>query len=146
MKLSIQNGVSCVGCFHVFGCERYGKVEIQVEAENGAGDEDDEDGKGGILKVGHLNLHGPKLDAPSSVLVGRGRFEAHVLPVGALKVLKVIGLGEIKLFEVFSKDDQWISDEEMGKMSGEEVIHSTMHESLLKILVHHQIWIHIFFP
>lgn len=98
-EAALAHGVACVRRVHVLRRTRDGQVEVQVEAEDRACDEHDEDGKGCILKVGHLDLHAAKLDAPAGhVVTGarRGRLEAHVLPVCRLQVLKVVGRGEVQ--------------------------------------------------
>ena len=53
-----------------------GNVKVEIVAEDGSSDEHQEDGKGGVLKIGHLNLHRSKLDAPSGVGIGWRWLEA----------------------------------------------------------------------
>ncbi len=77
-------GIDCipgVSCFHIGGCERDGNIEIQVEREDGTGDEDDEDCKGGVLEISDLDFHWPEFDAPASIFVVGRWLEAHVLPI-----------------------------------------------------------------
>lgn len=120
----LAHGVAAVRRLHVLRRAGNGYVEVQVEAEDRARGENDEDGKGGILEIRHLDLHAAKLDAPAS-LAARGRgLEAHVLPVCALQVLKMVGAGEVEVGQVFVEDDNGVADEEVGKVCREEVVHA----------------------
>lgn len=58
-----------------------GDVEVEAEAEDGAREEDDEDGECGVLEVGHLDLHGSELDSPSNRGVHGRRLETDGLPI-----------------------------------------------------------------
>lgn len=91
----VEGGVAAVGRLHVLVDFDDGDVEVEVEGQDGAGDEHDEDGEGGVLKIRDLDLHGAEFDAPPDVVVGRRRLEAHVLPVGRLDVLKVVRLAHV---------------------------------------------------
>eukprot|EP00966_Prymnesium_polylepis_P300745 6950315-Prymnesium_polylepis.2 len=55
-----------------------GHVEVEAKVEDHTRDENDEDGEGGVLKVGHLDLHRAELDAPANV----GRARLRVEPLG----------------------------------------------------------------
>jgi hypothetical protein len=46
-------------------CLGDGNVKIYAHAHDRSREEHDEHREGGILKVGHLNLHATKLDAPA---------------------------------------------------------------------------------
>ena len=81
VEFLVEYCVTSVRCFHVGGREWNGDVEIQVEAEYGASDQDDKDGESGVFKICDLNLHRPEFDAPAGVLVVWWRLEAHVLPI-----------------------------------------------------------------
>lgn len=67
---------------HVLGREGDGDVKIEIEAEDGAGDEDNEDREGSIFVIGDLDFHGAELDAPACIFVMRWWLEPHMLPVG----------------------------------------------------------------
>ena len=95
MKLLIEHGVSHVGGLHVLSAKRDGDIKIQIKAKDGTSDENEEDSEGSIFKVGDLNFHGSEFNPPAGVFIVRGRFEAHVLPVGGLKVFEMIGFVQI---------------------------------------------------
>ena len=114
---------------HVFGRAWDGKVEVQLEAQYGAGDKHDEYGEGGVFEIGHLDLHRAELNAPADVGVGGRGFEANVLPVGRLQILEMVGFAEVELIEVFGEDYQGVADEEMGKVGGEKGIHAAGNEA-----------------
>ncbi len=107
-----------VGGLHILGCFGNGDVKVQVEAEDCARDEHDEDGESGVFKVGDLDFHWAKFNPPASVFVVWWRLEAHVLPVGGLQIFKVVGFVKVEGFEVFSEDDNGVTDEEVCKMGG----------------------------
>ena len=77
----VEDGVAGVGGFHVLGGEGDGDVEVQIEGEDSAGDEDNEDCESGVFEVCDLDFHWAELDAPASVFVGWRRFKPNVLPV-----------------------------------------------------------------
>lgn len=56
----------------------------------------------------------------------------------------MIALLQVQRLEIFGEDHDGIPNEEMGKVCGEEIVHSAIHESLLDILIHHEIGIEIF--
>lgn len=143
-ELLLQDGVAGVGRLHVLVDALDGDVKVEVEGKDGAGDEDDEDGEGSVLKVGHLDLHGAELYPPADVVVGGRRLEAHVLPVGRLEVLKVVRLFEVQPLEVLGEDDDWVADEEVGKMRRQEIVHSPLDELRLDILVDDEVGVHVF--
>lgn len=120
---------------HVLVDAQDGDVEVEVEAKNNAGDEDHEDGKGGVFKIGNLDFHGAELDAPSNRVVGGWRLEAHVLPVGGLYVFKVVGFGQVEGLKVLVEDDDGVADEEVREVIGEAFVHAAVHELLLDVLV-----------
>jgi hypothetical protein len=93
-----------------------------------------------------LDLHWPKLDSPSDVVVWWWRFEAHVLPIGRLEILKMVRLGQIKAFEIFAEDHKRISNEEMRKVGCKKVVHASLYQSFSQLFVHYQIWIKILRP
>ena len=116
-----------------------GNVEVEIEAEDGSSDEHQEDRKGGVLKIRHLNLHRSKFDAPSCVGIRWRWLEAQMLPIGRLKVLEMIRLVEIEVLQVLLEDDERVANEQMGKMRSEEFIHATIHQPSFEIFVHDQI-------
>ena len=132
-ELVVEYGVARVGRFHVLGGARYGDVEVEVEREDGAGEEDDEDGEGCVFEVGHGDLHAAELDTPADVGIGWGRLEAHVLPICGLDVLEVVRARGIQGFEIFVKDDDGITDEEVGEVRGESVVHTAIEEFLFEL-------------
>ncbi|KAF4508257.1 hypothetical protein G6O67_004663 [Ophiocordyceps sinensis] len=138
-----EEGVEGVGALHVLVDTLDGYVKVEVKGENGARDEHHEDGKGGIFKVGHLNLHGPELDAPANRVIGGGRLEAHVLPVCRLYVLKVVRLGKVKLPEVLGEDDNGVADEQVGKVRGEAVVHAAVEQLGLDIGVDDEVRVQV---
>lgn len=139
----LEDSVAGVGRLHVFVDAGDGDVEVEVEAEDDAGDEDHEDGEGGVFEIRDLDLHGPELDAPADRVVGGRGFEAHVLPVGALDVFKVVRLGEVELLQVFVEDDDGVADEEVGKVGGEAVVHAAVEELLLDVLVDDEVLVEV---
>lgn len=84
MEFLGEDGVAGVCARHVFRREWDGDVEVQIVAQDGAGDEDDEDGEGGVFEIRDLDLHRTEFHTPAGVLVVWGWLEAHVLPVGGL--------------------------------------------------------------
>jgi len=66
---------------------RYRNVEIQPIGQNRTSEQYNENRKGSILVVSHLNLHAPKLHPPADIPTGWGRLETHMLPVCGLDVL-----------------------------------------------------------
>ena len=69
-----------------------------------------------------------------------------MLPICRLKILKVVGLVQVELFEVFGEDDDRISNEEVGEVSSQQCIHSAVHELLLQVFVYDKVRIHVLFP
>ena len=61
---------------------------------------------------------------PTDVAVRGRRLEAHVLPVGALDVLKVVRASTVVLVEQLLVHDNGIPDEEVGEMAGQRHIES----------------------
>lgn len=90
-----------------------------------------------------MDFHGAEFDAPADVAVGRGRFEAHVLPVGGLEVLEMVGFGEVEGLEIFSEDDDRVADEEVGEVCGKEVIHAAIYEALFDGFVDDKVRVHV---
>jgi hypothetical protein len=128
-----------LGALHIDVDLGNGNIEVGAEAEDGAGEEDDEDGEGGVLKVGELDFHRSELDPPADVAVGRRWLEAHCLPVGRLDVLcarffsndvdcqrpthlEVIGRDIVVLIEGLGEDDDGIADEEVGDVISEQLV------------------------
>ncbi|KAI6752844.1 hypothetical protein HG530_013596 [Fusarium avenaceum] len=105
-----------------------GDVEVEVKRQDRACHQNHKDGESSILKIRDLDLHGTELDSPADAVVGRRRLKAHVLPVSGLNVLKVIRLAQVQLLKVFFKDDNRVSNEEMGKMSCQAIIHTALKE------------------
>ena len=66
---------------------RNGDVEVETKTEDSPREEDDENRVGGVLEVGRLDLHTPKLDSPTDGRIGGRRFESKSLPVRRLDVL-----------------------------------------------------------
>lgn len=103
-------------CFHILRHPRDWDVEVEVEGEDCPGDEDNKDGEGGILKVSDLNLHWSELDTPADLRANWRGFEAHMLPVGGLKVFKMVSLVEIEFLEIFVEDDNGIANKQVGEV------------------------------
>jgi hypothetical protein len=49
-----------------------------------------------------------------------------MLPISGLEVFEVVSFGEVESFQVFSKDDEGVTDEEVGKMSRKALIHASI--------------------
>lgn len=114
VEFLVQDGVASMGCLHVLGRALDGNVEIEIETQNGPGDQHDEDAEGCVFEIRDLDLHGAELDSPANIVLPRWRWlESHVLPVGGLEVLKVIYFVQVELFQIFREDDQWIANEEV---------------------------------
>jgi len=135
-----------VCCLHVLGCLGNRNVEVQVEAEDRSGDQNEEDRKGGVLIIGNLDLHGTKLDTPANVVAWWWRLETHVLPVGGLQILEMIDFVKVKLLEVFSEDNNGIADEEMCEVGSKEIVHATIHKFLLCGFIYYQLGVKVLPP
>mmetsp|Transcript_23032 Transcript_23032/g.74589 ORF Transcript_23032/g.74589 Transcript_23032/m.74589 type:complete len:208 (-) Transcript_23032:1499-2122(-) len=135
------DGVADVGLAHVGvdGGQRH--VEVEVEVEDDPRDKYDEDGEGGILKVGQLHLHRPELGAPADVRVARERclwrrrLPADGLPVGRLDVLKVVCLGVVVQLDALAVNDERITDEEVGDVARQDIVHPRLDKRLVRLLV-----------
>lgn len=138
-----HDGVACVRGLHVLCGPWDGDVEIQVEAQDGAGHEHDEDTKRRVLEVGDLDLHAAELDAPANIRVWRGRLEAHVLPIRALDVLEVVAALGIERLEVLGENDQRVPDEQVREVRGQEVVHAAVEQFLLQPFVDDQVRVHV---
>jgi len=114
-------------------------VKVGVETEDCTGDQDDKDGKRSILKIGQLNLHGSELDTPTDrARLGWRGLEPHGLPVGALKVLKVVrGLVVVHIQE-FMEDDQWVADKEMGNVARQQIVDAIVGQLLVNVFIVNQ--------
>lgn len=73
-----------------------GDVKVDTVAQDNPGDEDNEDGKGSILKICHLNFHTTKLYSPAYGGIGGRRLESHGLPVCRLEVLGTREMGKMR--------------------------------------------------
>jgi len=146
VELLGSHGVDRVRRLHVLVDLGYGDVEVEIERQDGARDEDNEDGERGVLEIRNLDLHGPELDAPPDIVVGRRRLEAHVLPVGGLDVLKVVRLGQVQFFQVLGKDDDGVADEEVRKVRREPVVHAPIQKLLLDGLVDDEVLVEVLGP
>ena len=131
-----NNSVPSVGCLHVFRRAGNGNIKVEVETDYSPCDKDYKDRKGRVLEVSDLNFHWAEFNSPSYVVVCWRRFESHVLPVCGLEVLEMIGLTKVKRLKVFCKNNDRVTDEEMGEMCGEKMVHSTVHQALLYVFVH----------
>ena len=69
-----------------------------------------------------------------------------MLPIGGLQVLKMVGLCEVQRLEILCEDDNGVSDEEMSKVRGEEIVHSAIDQSLFDVLVNDQVGVKILRP
>ncbi len=110
IELFIKHSIAFVCCFHVLISLWDRDIEIQIKAQNGSCNEHNENGKSSVFKISDLNLHGSKLDTPADVAAGRRWLKSNVLPIGGLKVLKVVGLGEVQLLEIFIEDDNGVAN------------------------------------
>mmetsp|Transcript_69480 Transcript_69480/g.165660 ORF Transcript_69480/g.165660 Transcript_69480/m.165660 type:complete len:514 (+) Transcript_69480:447-1988(+) len=113
----------------------HGDAQVQLQIQNGPGHEDDEADEGGVLEVGHLQLHGPKLHAPADVvgvfvaqlaLVGRRRLPAEGLPVGGLEILPVVDVTAVIQLHTVRKDHERIRCEEMGNVLCEDLVDTSV--------------------
>ena len=136
--------VAAVGGLHVLRGARDRDVEVEIEAEDRAGDEHHEYAEGCVFEIGHLDLHGAELDAPADVVVGRWRLEADVLPVRALEVLEVVCFVEVEFLEVFGEDYDGIANEEVREVRGELLIHAAGDELLFDGFVDDEVWVEVF--
>jgi hypothetical protein len=130
-----RDGVADVRRFHILAHFCNGDVEVEVEGKYGARDEDNENAERCVLKVSDLNLHRPELDTPTHVGVGGRWLKAHVLPIGRLQILKMVGLGKIERLEIFREDHDGITDEEMSEMGCEKIVHAAVYKTLFDVLV-----------
>lgn len=87
-----------------------GNVEVESEAQDCAGKKHDENAKGSILKVGHLDFHATELDPPTNLPARRRWLEAHRLPVCTLNVLEVIRRHFVVLINHLRKDYERVTD------------------------------------
>lgn len=58
----------------------------------------------------------------------------------------MIGLIEVQLFEIFSEDNDRVTDEEMSEVCCEEGVHATVHELLFDVWIEDQVGVEILFP
>lgn len=131
IELAVEDGVAGVSSVHVLSGEGNRDVKVQIEAKDGAGNEDNENGECSVLVIGDLDFHGTELDAPARIFIVRRRFEAHMLPVGRLEVLEMIGLVQIEFLEVLGEYYNRVTDEEVGEVRSEEFVHSAIQQALL---------------
>lgn len=99
-----------------------GHVKVQVETQDGPGQQDDEHRVRGVFEIGELDLHAPELDPPSDGRVDGRRLEPHRLPICRLDVLKVVHRRLVVLVDTFAEDDQWVSDEQVSNVFGQCVV------------------------
>jgi len=66
-----------------------------------------------------------------------------MLPVGRLKVFKMVCTFRIQAFEVFGEDNDRVSNEEMGKVRGKSFIHAAFDELLLDFGVDDKVGVEI---
>ena len=69
---------------------------MEIERQNNPRQEDDKNGKSGVLEVRELNLHCAEFSPPADAWVGRTvrrwwGLPAHAVPIGGLDVLEVFG-------------------------------------------------------
>jgi hypothetical protein len=117
-ELFRRYGVTDVRSLHVFRHSCDWDVEVQIERQNGSRDEHNEDAERRVLEVCDLNLHWSELDTPTNIGPWWWWFEAHVLPVRRLQILKVVRFRKIEFFEIFVEDYYWVADEQMSKVRG----------------------------
>ena len=65
-----------------------GYDEVELEGEDGSGEEDDKHDVCSVFEIGQLTVHRPELHPPANVRVGGRGLEPHRLPVRRLNVLK----------------------------------------------------------
>ena len=80
-----------------------------LETEYGTGEQHDEADDGRVLEIGELQLARPELHPPADGRVGRGRLEAHGLPVGGLNVLEVVRLRRVVLVHLLAEEGHRVS-------------------------------------
>ena len=68
-----------------------------------------------------------------------------MLPIRRLQIFEVVSTIEIKLFEVFAEDDDRVTNEKVGEVCSEEVIHTAVEETLFEGVVNDEIGIMVFF-
>ena len=88
IELLGPKGIAMLSPLHVLVHLRDRQIKVEILAQYGPGEEDDEDGKSGVLKIGHLNFHWSELDSPTDRRPDRGWFEPDGLPICGLYVLK----------------------------------------------------------
>lgn len=66
-----------------------------------------------------------------------------MLPVGGLKIFKVVSFVEIKCLEIFGEDNNGVTDEQMREMGGKQVVHAAVNQALFNVLVNNEIRIEI---
>ena len=68
-----------------------------------------------------------------------------MLPICRLQIFEVVSTIEIKLLEVFAKDDDRVTDEEMGEVCSEKVIHTAVKKTLFEGVVDDKIGVVVVF-
>lgn len=109
-----------MGRFHVLVDAFDGDIEVQVEREDGAGDQHNENREGRVLKIRDLDLHRSKLDPPAYIVLRWRGFEADMLPVRRLQVFKMVRGFQIQSLQVLGKDDYRVTDKQVGEMCCEQ--------------------------
>mmetsp|Transcript_7375 Transcript_7375/g.20088 ORF Transcript_7375/g.20088 Transcript_7375/m.20088 type:complete len:427 (+) Transcript_7375:759-2039(+) len=119
-ELLLSDCVALLRAVHVFVHLGDGHEEVEVEGEDGARDEEDEHGEGGIFKVRHLDLHGAELRAPANVgHHGWRGLPAHRVPVGALEALKVVRVLLVVEVYALAEDHEGVPREVVGDVARE---------------------------
>jgi hypothetical protein len=122
-----------------------GDVEVYVHAHDRSREEHNEHRKGCVFKVSHLNLHTAELDTPADGRLWGRRLESQSLPVRRLDVLpasasvhvsvnakvdqretnlEMVGAFAVVLVNKFRKYDDRITNKQVGKMLGKQVVDS----------------------
>jgi len=64
------------------------QIEIEVQTQDSPREENDEDRKGGVLEIRHLNFHRSEFYSPTDRRTDRWRFEPNGLPIRRLYILR----------------------------------------------------------
>ena len=96
IELFGQKRIAMLGPLHVLVHLRDRQIKVEILTQDGPGEENDEDRKSGVFKIGHLNFHWPEFYSPTDRRPSRGWFESDGLPIGRLYIL-IDGLFSVRL-------------------------------------------------
>lgn len=134
-ELLLLASISLLSLLHVLVDLADWNQKVELERQNDSSQQHDEHNDRCVLKVCQLKFAWSELDSPANRRVGRGRLEAHRLPVRRLNVLEVIGFFLVVLVNFLAEQRHRVSDEEMSNVLGEQMINSTVAEHLIILFV-----------